>query len=165
MCIRDSARTGPVALTVNAFSTNSNQDVLFTMPNPVVNSVSPTNGPMGTQVQINGSGFGTTQSSGILSFQGNGTRVAATVLSWSDSVITATVPGTAISGQVSVTNGGVASTSAVYFTVPPPHITSLSPSPVKGGSQITITGTGFHGTPGSVICVDCLLYTSDAADE
>src|SRR5262249_6229366 len=57
------AVTGPVTVSTNSgvSSLLSNENVVFSMPNPVVTSVSPTSGPGGTAVQINGSGFGATQ--------------------------------------------------------------------------------------------------------
>ena len=137
------ARTGPVR--VNLYGNPSNQDVVFTMPNPAVASFSPTSGPMSTQVQINGSGFGATQGSSTVKFN----NVVGTVVNWSDTLVTATVPATATSGVVAITNGGVTSTSTDVFNIPAPHISSISPSTGTAGTQITITGTGFHATQGS----------------
>src|SRR6185312_2783267 len=67
--------------------------------------------------------------------------------------ITARVPSTATSGVVAVTVGGVTSPSTISFNVPPPHISGITPGTGPAGTQITITGTGFHATqgPGSVI--------------
>jgi hypothetical protein len=72
----------------------------FTTPAEVLISVlSPSGGTAGTQVVINGKGFGTTQSVGVVTFSG----VAAAVLSWGQSSITASVPTGATSGPVVVT--------------------------------------------------------------
>jgi IPT/TIG domain-containing protein len=110
-----------------------------------ISSISPISGPAGTPVQINGSGFGATQSTSTVNFTGG----AASVVSWSDTQITATVPATAVTGGVWVTVGGVSSNSSVYFNVPPPQITSLSPTSGGVGAQVTVTGTGFQATKGS----------------
>jgi RHS repeat-associated protein len=138
-----SAKTGPVTIT------GSNQDVVFTLPSPVVTSLSPSTGPNGTSVQIIGSGFGASQGSSTVTFNG----VAATATAWSDTSITAAVPSTATSGVVVVKVGGISSVSNTSFSVPPPHVSSVTPNVGTAGTQITVTGSGFHATqgPGNVV--------------
>jgi YD repeat-containing protein len=135
------ATTGPVTVSVNTVGSNTNQ--IFTMPNPVITSLSPTSGAVGTSVTINGSGFGASQ--GTSSVQLNG--AATTVTSWSATQIVVTVPNT-ISGSMIVTEGGVAS-NGVTFTVPAPQITSISPSSAGAGDTVTISGSGFGPTTGT----------------
>ena len=139
--VPSSAATGPV--TVSGFGANSNGDVVFTLANPVITSISPSSGPVGSSVQINGSGFGATQ--GTLKI-GN---VSATIATWSDAQITATVPTTAISGAVSVITGGVTSNTNINFTIPKPQITSVSPTNGPVGTPVTVNGSGFQATKGS----------------
>src|SRR6185437_7526107 len=112
---------------------------------PQVNSTNPVSAPTGTQVQINGSGFGATQGTSTVAF-GNSN---ATVVTWSDTTITARVPATAITGSVCVTVAGVSSNRTVYFNVAPPQITSISPASGLIGTQVTVTGSGFQGTKGA----------------
>jgi YD repeat-containing protein len=133
------ATSGAVKVISNNGDT-SNQDLTFSLPNPIIIGLVPANGPVGTQVQINGSGFGTTQSSNTITFSNN----PATVVSWSDTQIVATVPSTAISGPVKVTSGGVVSNAGLCFNVPPPTVTSISPTVGGIGNTVTITGTGFQ---------------------
>src|SRR5260370_8404499 len=83
-----------------------------------------TRSPVGTQVKNNGNNFGATQGTSTITVNG----VAASVNSWSNLQITATVPSTATSGQVTVTVGGASSTGNPNFTVPLPHVTRISPS-------------------------------------
>jgi RHS repeat-associated protein len=138
--VPNGAVTGPVK--VSGFSATSNTDVVFSMANPIVTSLSPSSGPVTTQVQINGSGFGATRPSGsTVTFTQNN---SASVVTWSDNQIVVTVPSTAISGGVTVTEGGVASNSNQVFTVPAPYITSITPSSGGVGTQITVTGSGFQ---------------------
>ncbi len=110
---------------------------------PQVTSTNPTSGPTGSQVQINGSGFGASQGSSTVKFNGS---YSATVISWSDTQITVTVPPQAFTGLVLVTVGGVDSNRTVYFNVPAPQITSLSPTSGGVGTQVTVNGSGFQAT-------------------
>jgi uncharacterized repeat protein (TIGR03803 family) len=79
---------------------------------PVIKSFSPTNGPVGTQVTITGSGF---TGANKVSFGG----VNATVFSVNSAgtQITATVPSGAITGKIKVTTKGGTATSSGTFTV------------------------------------------------
>lgn len=140
-----SSATGPVRVMVRG-SVYSNNDVVFSMPNPVITSLSPATGPMDTLVQINGSGFGATQGSSTLTFANS---VTATPISWSDTLITAKVPSAAVSGVVAVNVGGVTSASTIDFNVPLQKITSISPNRGIAGTQITVSGAGFHATKGA----------------
>jgi RHS repeat-associated protein len=136
------AATGPVTVTVNGVTSNAN--VEFTMPNPVITGLVPSSGPVTTQVQINGSGFGATQGSSTITFNG----VPGTNITWHDTQITATVPTSAVTGAVKVTVGGVSSNTDIIFTVPPPHISSISPTSGGVNTPVTVTGSGF-GNPSS----------------
>jgi hypothetical protein len=74
-------------------------DLTFTTPIEVlISTLSPTGGTIGTQVVINGKGFGTTSTDGVVTFSG----VTAPVVSWGESSITASVPSGATSGPVMV---------------------------------------------------------------
>ena len=79
---------------------------------PTITTMSPASGPTGTQVTIIGSGFGSIQGTNTLTFNG----VAATVASWTDTSISASVPPGATSGNVVVTVGGQAS-NGLPFTI------------------------------------------------
>jgi RHS repeat-associated protein len=138
-----SIKTGPV--TISGASIVSNSDFVFTLPNPTVVSLTPISGPPGTQIQINGSGFGATQGTSTLTVHG----IAATVTSWSDTAISATVPTTASSGPAAVTVGGVPSNANINFTIPAPQVTSISPNSGIIGTQITVTGANFQPTKGN----------------
>ena len=74
-------------------------DLTFTTPAEVlISALSPTGGTTGTQVVINGKGFGTSSTGGVVTFSG----VSAPVVSWGQSSITAAVPSGATSGPVVV---------------------------------------------------------------
>lgn len=80
---------------------------------PVVATVTPAQGPVGTSVVITGSNFGATQGTSSVTFSG----VTAMVTSWSNTSIQATVPPSAITGSVVVTVKSVPSNSNVIFRV------------------------------------------------
>ena len=80
------------------------------LANPIITSLSPTSGAPESAVTINGSGFGATQGSSIAYFNG----APASVTSWSDSQITATVPDNATSGPVSVVVGNITGTGPSF---------------------------------------------------
>jgi hypothetical protein len=112
---------------------------------PTVTSFSPTSGPVGTSVTINGTNF-----TGVTAVKFNTT--AATTYTVNSSVkITATVPSGATTGKISVSNGSGTGTSTSSFTVTgggggAPTITSFSPTFGFTGTHVTINGSGFTGT-------------------
>ncbi len=116
---------------------------------PVISGISPASGPAGTPVDIAGSGFGPSQGSSTVTFNG----VAAPVTAWSDTLIKAVVPDGAGSGNVVVTVGGIAS-NGVYFDVSTGGETVLeSQSKVIGpaGGSITLTdGAALAVAPGAL---------------
>ena len=110
---------------------------------PVFNSTSflPISGIVGSTVNIYGGNF-----TGTTSVSFNGTAATFTVNS--NTLITVTVPANATTGPISVTNASGTTISNDTFTVPipPPSITSFSPSSGPVGTTVTITGTGFDAT-------------------
>ncbi|MBC5774624.1 IPT/TIG domain-containing protein, partial [Pontibacter sp. KCTC 32443] len=105
---------------------------------PVINSFSPTTGPVGTEVTINGSGFTEAHTVSI----GNGATYEFTIVS--DSEIRIKVPSLASNGAIRVSsNQGAASSSTGYTVVNAPAITSFSPSSGPVGTEVTIIGTNF----------------------
>jgi RHS repeat-associated protein len=105
---------------------------------PFVGSLSPSAGPVGTSVTIGGSSFGTTQ--GTVTFNG---VAAASITSWANTQIVATVPTTVTTGPVIVTASSTPSNSTVSFTAFNPVITSLAPPAAETGGLIDINGSGF----------------------
>jgi hypothetical protein len=96
-------------------------------------------------VTITGTGFGTT--AGTVKFSG----VEAKSTSWTDTKIEVTVPAGAKTGNVIITIGA-AKSSPVKFTVDPTPAIKPTLSPTHGtvGTPVTITGTGFGTTAGTV---------------
>jgi hypothetical protein len=113
--------------------------------NPVITSVSPTSGRAGDSITITGYNFDNYQGTGGQVWLGS--KNAATITSWSNNVIVATVASGSTTGSAFVKQNGVWS-SGVSFTVLTPVISSVSPTTARAGDQITINGSNF-GTSGT----------------
>lgn len=137
--VPNGATAGNVVVTVGG---NASNGVNFT-PTLGIGTESPTSGPVGTSVTLNGTGFGATQGSSTVTFNGT----AATPTSWNSGSIVVPVPAGAATGNVVVTVGGTAS-NGVSFTVTP-AISSLSPTSGPAGTGVTIRGTNFGATQGT----------------
>src|SRR5207253_7914401 len=104
------ATTGPISVSTpdgTAFSTTS-----FATP-PAITSFSPGSGPVGSQVAITGTNF-----LGVSAVVFNG--VASKFVVHSPVQITATVPGGATDGSITVTTPDGSASSAASFTVTAP---------------------------------------------
>jgi hypothetical protein len=124
----------------------------FTVVVPVISTVSPGSGPLGTSFTLTGTGFGP--------YAGSLTRLllAGTTCSlsvWNDTTISGTVPG-GISGgpqplvvQRVASDGGVVNSSSATFYVSAPMASSIVPSTGPIGVPFTISGSGFGNYAGS----------------
>jgi hypothetical protein len=139
---------GTVGTTVSVSALNtaqqrSNTDKTFgyTIPRPVVLSVSPSGGLSGISVVITGREFNNVSA---VQF---GTVAATAFTRNSETQITATVPaGTAGTNVVvTVTTTGGTSTDDVRYTygTPIPVLTSVTPDTGRAGNTVTITGQNF----------------------
>jgi RHS repeat-associated protein len=113
---------------------------------PSISTLSTNTGAVGAPVTITGTSFGTSQGPGTVTFNGT----AANVTSWASTSIAVTVPNAATTGNVVVNTAGVASNGMSFTVVPTPNITNLSLTSGPIGSPITITGTNFGSTQGTV---------------
>jgi hypothetical protein len=113
---------------------------------PSLANITPASGSAGTQVTITGSGFGASQGRGVVWL---GTTLA-TVVSWSDSQVVASVKSGSTTGAAQIQQGGVAS-NPVPFTVNAATISIVTPTNGVPGTQVTITGLGFGATQGTGI--------------
>jgi hypothetical protein len=146
---------GPATVTVTADGvTASGPSFTYEAPVviPIVTGFSPASGSTagGEQETITGTNFGATP--GTVTFGGN----TATIVSWTDTSVVVTVPAGA-PGNVEIvltTAAGVPSDGVTFtYEAPPtPTVSSISPASgsTAGGTQVTITGTNFGTTPGTV---------------
>lgn len=131
-----SGASGTIAITT-AYGTGSING-FFYLPIPVVNSFSPTSAATGNSVVITGRNF-----TGITSVTFGGVSASSfTVVS--PTQINAIV-GNGASGNVSVTNGYGTGTLIGFTYIPPPVISSFTPTSAGPGMTVTINGTNFSG--------------------
>jgi len=137
------ATTGNVVVTVSGVTSNgSSFTVVSTIPTPSITSLFPSSAPVGATVLINGNNFG---SSGIVNFNG----VSAPTASWSSSLIFATVPLGATSGNVVVVTDYISSAGTAFLVIPPANPSGISVNSGVSGASVTITGSGFGSSQSS----------------
>jgi hypothetical protein len=131
-------------------SGNSAPNTFYTygIPAPTVSSVSPNTGGIGggTSVTITGTFF-----TGATSVTFGG-AAATNVTVNSDTQITAKTPAHAagfVDVAVTTANGTGTGTNLYSYNASPPTVTAISPTSgsTTGGTNVTITGTNFNGTP------------------
>jgi|HubBroStandDraft_3_1064219.scaffolds.fasta_scaffold80946_2 hypothetical protein len=126
---------------------------------PVITSLSPNNGPVGTSVLISGSGFISGGFHGVVQFTG---AFANMVYSYTNTSIVVAVPAGATTGPVFLELVNVDSNSLPFTVSAPttPTITSLTPNNGGIGIPVTIAGTNFGATQGtSVVTFNGLTAT------
>src|SRR6266853_624041 len=140
------ATTGNVVVTAAGGVASSGVPFTVTAA-PSITSLTPNTGAVGSSTVIAGTNFGATRGNGGVTY--NGTS-ATTITSWGANSITATTPSGATTGNVVVTAaGGVASNGSSFTVVPPPSITTLSPTSGAVGAEVAVAGTNFGATQGS----------------
>ncbi len=105
--VPSAALTGSVTVTTGSTTLTSNTTFRVT---PKITSFSPSSGPVGTLVTINGTGL---MQATKVTFNGKSASFTAV----SDIEVTATVPTGATTGKIKVTTKGGSATSATSFTV------------------------------------------------
>jgi hypothetical protein len=108
---------------------------------PNIAQINPVSGPVGTEVTIDGSNFGSAQGTSVVKF--NGTS-ATTYNSWSDTQVKCLVPASATTGPVTVTTTAGTS-NGMTFTVTIPTINydlNVSINPGGGGTVKDVATNG-----------------------
>lgn len=133
--------------------------VFFTFPNPAraqeIASVSPTEGTVGTEVLIQGLGFGDSEPKVFLSSQGSGKKkTPLEVLGFADQRILARLaqgvePGT-YDVNVALKGPSSASISSNGFTVRLPTGLGFDPEFVAEDAEVTLTGAFLGSEPGQI---------------
>lgn len=112
--------------------------------------ITPSRGPAGMVVTLEGVGFSANSSKDSVYF--NGLSIPATILSATSSRLTVVVPESGSTGAVTVHVNGVQATGPVFTYGRPLLINSYSPLGGPAGINDTIRGTGF-GTDPSLVTV------------
>ncbi len=114
---------------------------------PVISSISPQSGAVGTEVTITGSNFGAVQGNSTVNFNG---ILAPVIQPWTNTRITAAIPaGAKTDGKFVVIVNGYYSNESPQFTLAGPSFSGLSPISGTPGTQVTITGSGFGTSQGT----------------
>jgi len=127
---------------LNAFGISQtvvNLQVVVPANPPVITSFTPASAPAGSSVTITGNNF-----TGVTAVSIGG-KPAANFYVNSPTSLTATVADGASSATITVTNPYGTATTSGFTLIPPPVITSISPTTGWKGSTITITGTNLTG--------------------
>ncbi|MGH3372870.1 MAG: IPT/TIG domain-containing protein [Nocardioidaceae bacterium] len=139
------ATTGKIGVVTGNGSATSTSDFTVSSscaPVPTISSFSPSSGPVGTSVTINGTGL-----SGATAVKFGGIAATSFSVNPSGTQISTTVPSGAVTGKITVTTPAGTVTSATNFTVTTtaPTISSFSPKSGPVGTSVRINGSGFAG--------------------
>jgi hypothetical protein len=130
------ATTGPISvITPSGMAMSNTNFEVLPKALPRIDSFTPESGLVGTTVKI--SGFSFTGTTGV---KINGVNAGFSIDS--DTLITATVPSTAITGTISLSTPAGSTTTQRIFRVLP-KIDSFTPTGGLPGASVTITGSGF----------------------
>jgi len=110
--VPNGASSGPITIVVNGQTGSSGTPFMITQP-PFVQDISPSAGPVGSTVTINGANFSTDQSQNVVMF-GN---VQANVISSAQNQLRVTVPDGADGQEIIVNINGFLINTGVYFSV------------------------------------------------
>jgi hypothetical protein len=128
--------TGDIEISVNGKKVTVGT---YTYQTLSIHSVTPVNGPTGTNIQIRGAGFGSTTSPAQVTVNG----APAIVTSVTDTLLVAAVPANAGTGVVVVTVNGKTATGPIFTYQ---AISQITPASGGAGTIVTIHGTGFSTT-------------------
>lgn len=117
---------------------------------PVIATISPSSGPVGTVVTLNGTGFSTTLSNNSAEIGG----IPATVTNATATQLTIVVPNGATTGPVAIAVGAQGATGPVFTvtagsgsTGPRPEILFIVPNNAQAFVPVAITGRNFGTSP------------------
>lgn len=140
------ATSGNVVVTVGGVA-SVGVPFAVTIPAPTISLITPNTGGIGTSVTIVGTNFGTAK--GSVSFNGT----PATITSWGDQAIVVLVPSGLSAGGVPVlvtTADNQTATTTFTVAAPAPTISGITPGSGTAGTTVTISGSGFGSSQGTV---------------
>jgi hypothetical protein len=138
--VPDTATTGFVSI-ANANGAANSPAPLRVKPT-ITGGATPDHAPAGAQVTLTGKTF---TGASAVKF-GDNTEPAVFVVGAGGTTLTATVPPNATTGKIGVTNAGGTALTSLDFAVLP-RVAGFVPVAATAGTNVTIQGTGFSGTP------------------
>jgi hypothetical protein len=152
--------TGPVIVTVGQNNSNDNF-VFIPLPQtpagpPVIDKVTPGNGPVETEVTIEGNNFGDSRGVSVVYIGDIDHSLQVSKKDgedlWTNNEIVAKIPRDATSGRIKVLVGGITAQSPGVFIVGEvvPSLTSMQPNVLQVGAPLQIYGRDFGLEKGSV---------------
>ena len=137
------ARTG----NVQVITANGSDTARLTITSPWISSISPQTGRTNTVVTISGGNFGSSRGSSSVRI-GSVAIPSSSFISWSSSAIRFRIPLNTPPGNLTVrTSEGTS--NAIRLAITSPYLTSISPTRVKTGDRLTLTGGNFGTRRGS----------------
>ena len=131
------ARTG----NVQVITANGSDTARLTITSPWISSISPQTGRTNTVVTISGGNFGSSRGSSTVLI-GSVVVSSTSFTSWSSSRIRFRIPRNTPPGNLTVrTSEGTS--NAIRLQITSPYLTSISPTQVKTGDRLTLTGGNF----------------------
>jgi hypothetical protein len=135
----------------------SNESTTYAFNNIKVSSIYPSSGNLGSVVNINGLGFGTSQVSGayvtFYDLSQTTNYSIAPVINWSDTLITCNVPTNLTISQSGIIGFTVWKSSSTYvsstFNLILPTISYIDPNTAHVAATISLNGSGFGTTQGT----------------
>lgn len=141
------AISGPIGVSTAGGSQSPQSFTVFSSATPTITGISPSSGPAGNFVTINGTGF-----TGLTSINFNGASTAFTgnpVDQMTDTTVQQQVPAGAMTGPITITNTlGTSNASATFTVSPTPSPTGFMPARAAAGAPVTVTGTNLAGVTG-----------------
>ena len=138
------AQSGDVKV-VTGDGTSGTKRIVVESVGPRITSVSPRQVQYNQVVTVTGSNFGSSRGSSSVRI---GSIRVSSFTGWSNTIIRFRVPTNVRSGNVTVrTSAGTS--NAIRLEITSPYLSSVSPSRVKPGNRLTLTGANFRSTRGS----------------
>ena len=140
------ARSGNVQVTTSN-GTSGTKLLQIESRSPQITSVSPRRVQYNQVVTVTGSNFGSSRGSSTVRL-GSVAIPSSSLASWSNTRIRFRVPTNMRSGNITVrTSAGTS--NAIRLEITSPYLASVSPSRVKPGDRLTLTGANFGSRRGS----------------
>ena len=139
------SQSGEVKVVATGSQVSGTKRIVVESSSPQITSVSPRRVQYNQTVTVTGSNFGSSRRSSSVRI---GSIRVSSFTAWSNTIIRFRVPTNVRSGNVTVRTSAGTSNS-IRLEITSPYLASVSPSRVKPGDRLTLTGANFRSTRGS----------------